>query len=185
MNARNRLYIMAFAVYTSALLVTAVFAWLAIRYDIASNAAQLAIAITGNGLGGFALVLGILRDDRAQKAEEEAAKARQETAKAKQQADEFQKLYVELQQQTEQQRQQAEQQRQQAEQQRQQAEQFRQQAEQERLQAEQERQRAERAEAELQRLRAEHDHEVAARLHRLEIAAGITPPDASDDATEI
>ena len=171
MNARNRLYIMAFAVYTSALLVTAVFAWLAIRYDIASNAAQLAIAITGNGLGGFALVLGILRDDRAQKAEEEAAKARQETAKAKQQADEFQKLYVELQQQTEQQRQQAEQ--------------FRQQAEQERLQAEQERQRAERAEAELQRLRAEHDHEVAARLHRLEIAAGITPPDASDDATEI
>ena len=178
MNARNRLYIMAFAVYTSALLVTAVFAWLAIRYDIASNAAQLAIAITGNGLGGFALVLGILRDDRAQKAEEEAAKARQETAKAKQQADEFQKLYVELQQQTEQQRQQAEQQRQQAEQ-------FRQQAEQERLQAEQERQRAERAEAELQRLRAEHDHEVAARLHRLEIAAGITPPDASDDATEI
>ena len=178
MNARNRLYIMAFAVYTSALLVTAVFAWLAIRYDIASNAAQLAIAITGNGLGGFALVLGILRDDRAQKAEEEAAKARQETAKAKQQADELQKLYVELQQQTEQQRQQAEQQRQQAEQ-------FRQQAEQERLQAEQERQRAERAEAELQRLRAEHDHEVAARLHRLEIAAGITPPDASDDATEI
>ena len=178
MNARNRLYIMAFAVYTSALLVTAVFAWLAIRYDIASNAAQLAIAITGNGLGGFALVLGILRDDRAQKAEEEAAKARQETAKAKQQADEFQKLYVELQQQTEQQRQQAEQQRQQAEQ-------FRQQAEQERLQAEQERQRAERAEAELQRLRAEHDHEVAARLHRLEIAAGITLPDASDDATEI
>ena len=171
MNARNRLYIMAFAVYTSALLVTAVFAWLAIRYDIASNAAQLAIAITGNGLGGFALVLGILRDDRAQKAEEEAAKARQETAKAKQQADELQKLYVELQQQTEQQRQQAEQ--------------FRQQAEQERLQAEQERQRAERAEAELQRLRAEHDHEVAARLHRLEIAAGITPPDASDDATEI
>ena len=150
MNQRNRLYIMAFAVYTSALLVTAVFAWLAIQYNVASSVAQLAIALTGNGLGGFALVLGILRDDRVQKAEEETAKARQETAKAKQQADEFQKLYVESQQ-----------------------------------QAEQERQRAERAEAELQRLRAERDDAVNARLRRLEIAAGITPPDASDDATEI
>jgi DNA anti-recombination protein RmuC len=140
---------MAFAVYTSALLVTAIFAWLAIQYNVASSVAQLAIALTGNGLGGFALVLGILRDDRVQKAEEETAKARQETAQAKQRADEFQKLYVELQQ-----------------------------------QAEQERQRAERAEAELQRLRAEHDNEINARFRRLEIAAGITPPDASDDATE-
>ena len=156
MNQRNRLYIMAFAVYTSALLVTAIFAWLAIQYNVASSVAQLAIALTGNGLGGFALVLGILRDDRVQKAEEETAKARQETAQAKQRADEFQKLYVELQQQ----------------------------AEQERRQAEQQRQRAERAEAELQRLRAEHDNEINARFRRLEIAAGITPPDASDDATE-
>ncbi len=141
---------MAFAVYTSALLVTAIFAWLAIQYNVASSVAQLAIALTGNGLGGFALVLGILRDDRVQKAEEETAKARQETAQAKQRADEFQKLYVELQQ-----------------------------------QAEQQRQRAERAETELQRLRTEHDSGINARLRRLEIAAGITPPDASDDATEI
>ncbi len=156
MNQRNRLYIMAFAVYTSALLVTAIFAWLAIQYNLASNVAQLAIALTGNGLGGFALVLGILRDDRAQKAAEETAKARQETAKAKQQVDQFQKLYVESQQQ----------------------------AEQERRQAEQQRQRAERAEAELQRLRAERNDAVNARLRRLEIATGITPPDASSDATE-
>lgn len=77
---------MAFAVYTSALLVTAVFAWLAIQYSVASNVAQLAIALTGNGLGGFALVLGILRDDRVQKAEEKAAKAQQHAAESEQSA---------------------------------------------------------------------------------------------------
>ena len=52
-------------------------------------------------------------------------------------------------------------------------------------QAEQQCHRAERAEAELERLRAEHDSAVNARLRRLETAAGLTPPDASDDATEI
>ena len=149
MNQRNRLYIMAFAVYTSALLVTAVFAWLAIQYNVASNVTQLAVALTGNGLGGFALVLGILRDDRVQKAEEKAAKAQQEVAKAqqhaaeseqsavkaRQQAAEFQKLSEQLQQQTEQLQQHTEQLRQQTEQERQRAEQFRQQAEQERHQA--------------------------------------------------
>ena len=143
MNARNRLYIMAFAAYTSALLVAAVFAWLAIQQSAAAGVAQLAVAIAGNGLGGFALVLGILRDDRAHRERERADKAEQETVKARQQAAHFQR------------------------------------------QAEAAMQRAERAEAELERLRSGREEEFAARLRRLEIAAGITQPDASDDATEI
>ena len=133
---------MAFAAYTSALLAAAVFAWVALQYSTATGVAQLAVALSGNGIGGFALVLGILRDDRAQKAEQKATKAQKE------------------------------------------AEQFRQQAEQFRQQAEAARQRAERAEAELKQLRSERDNAVNARLRRLEIAAGLAPPDASDDATE-
>jgi len=133
---------MAFAAYTSALLVAAAFAWLAIQHSTAVGIAQLAVALSGNGIGGFALLLGILRDDRAHKAEEKAAKAQQEVNK------------------------------------------FRQEAEELRLHAEQQRQRAERAEAELERLRFGREEEFAARLRRLEIAAGLTPTDASDDATE-
>ncbi len=53
------------------------------------------------------------------------------------------------------------------------------------MHAEQQRQRAERAEAELERLRSAREEEFAARLRRLETAAGLIPPDASDDATEI
>ncbi|MYC35237.1 MAG: hypothetical protein F4X64_18985 [Chloroflexi bacterium] len=133
---------MAFAVYTTALLVTTALAGLALQYSTAAGVVQLAVALSGNGIGGFALVLGILRDDRVQKAEENAAQARQES------------------------------------------EQFKQQAEQFKQQAESERQRAERAEAELERVRAERDQEWAARIRRLEIAAGFAAPDASDDATE-
>ncbi len=135
MNPRYRLYIIAFAIYTSALLVTAALAWLAIQYDMVAGIAQLAVSITGNGLGGVALVFGILQDDRARKAQEETARAREEAAKAQQQAEQY-------------------------------------------------RERAERAEAELQRLRAEQNGEFADRIRRLEIAAGLAPPDTSDDATE-
>ena len=140
---------MAFTAYTSALLAAAVFAWVALQYSTAAGVAQLAVALSGNGIGGFALVLGILRDDRAQKAEQKATEARQETAKAQKEA-----------------------------------EQLRQQAEQLRQQAEVARQRAERAEAELRRLRAEQNTGIHTRLRRLEIAAGLTPPDASDGAAE-
>ena len=87
MNTRNRLYIMAFVAYTSALLVAAVFSWLAIQHNTAVGVAQLTVALSGNGIGGFALLLGILRDDRAQKADERAAKAQQETEKFKQEAE--------------------------------------------------------------------------------------------------
>ena len=158
---------MAFAAYTSALLVAAVFAWLAIQHSMAAGVAQLAVAIAGNGLGGFALVLGILRDDRAQKAEASAKESEQKAAKAQRDAEQFRK---------------------EAEQFRLQAERFQQEAEAARQQVEEARHRAHRAESELERLRAERaerDNELAARVRRLELAAGLTPPDASSDATEI
>lgn len=143
---------MAFAAYTSALLVAAVFSWLAIQHNTAVGVAQLTVTLSGNGIGGFALLLGILRDDRAQKAEQKAAKAQEETAKAQQETAKAQQETAKV---------------------RQEATKFMQ-------ESEQQRQRAERAEAELARLRTD----LAARVLRLETAAGLTPPDASGDATE-
>ena len=87
MNPRYRLYIIAFAIYTSALLVTTALAWLAIQYDMVAGIAQLAVSITGNGLGGVALVFGILRDDRAKKAEEETARVRQQAEQYRERAE--------------------------------------------------------------------------------------------------
>ena len=143
---------MAFAAYTSALLVAAVFAWAALQYSTAAGVAQLAVALSGNGIGGFALLLGILRDDRAQKAEQKATKAQQEATKAQQEATNAQQEATKFQQ-----------------------------------EAVQQRQRAERAEAELERLRserAERDQELAARVHRLEIAFGLVSADQPNDSTE-
>ena len=192
-NQRRQLYLLAFAAYTTSLVVMAALAWLAIQYNTVAGVVQLTIALSGNGLGGFALVLGLLRDDRAererQRADEmaETAKNAVEAAKkSEQKANEAQQLIDQLQQQLQHQAQQqaeesqklvqefqaqVETERQQAEQERQQAEHVRRQAEQERQQAEQERQRANRAEAELQRLRDDQRHE--ARLRRLEEALGL------------
>ena len=138
MNPRNRLYIMAFAAYTSALLVAAVFARAALQYSTAGGVAQLTVALSGNGIGGFALLLGIFRDDRAQKAEASAKESEQKAANARQEAEQFRK------------------------------------------EAEQQRQRAERAEAELESLKTG----LSARVFRLETAAGLATPDASEDSTE-
>ena len=147
---------MAFAVYTTALLATTVLAWLALQYSTAAGVVQLAVALSGNGIGGFALLLGILRDDRAQKADERAAKAEESAKQSDQKAAKAQ----------------------------QEAEQFRQQAEEARQRAERAETERQRAEVELERVRAERDQEIAARIRRLEIAAGFATPDASDDATE-
>ena len=164
MNTRKRLYIMAFAAYTSALLVATVFAWLALQYSTAAGVVQLAVVLSGNGIGGFALLFGILRDDRAQKADERTAKAEESAKQSEQKAAKA---------------------RQDSEQFKQQAEQFKQQAEQFKQQAESERLRAERAEAELGRVRDERDREIAARFSRIEAALGLPSlPDASTDATE-
>ncbi len=162
---------MAFVAYTSALLVATVFAWLALQYSTAAGVAQLAVALSGNGIGGFALLLGILRDDRAQKADERAAKAEESAKQSEQKAAKAQQEIEQL--------------RQQAEQFRQEAEQSRQEAEQSLQQAEEARQRAQRAEAEVGRVRAEHDREIAARFSRIEAALGLPSlPDPSADATE-
>ena len=107
MNTRKRLYIMAFAAYTSALLVATVFAWLALQYSTAAGVAQLAIVLSGNGIGGFALLLGILRDDRAQKADERAAKAEESAKQSEQKAAKAQQEIEQLRQQAEQFRQRA------------------------------------------------------------------------------
>ncbi len=44
--------------------------------------------------------------------------------------------------------------------------------------------RDDRAEAELERIRSQRDQDLTERVRRLEIAAGIASPDASDDTTE-
>ena len=163
MNQRNRLYIMAFAAYTIALLVMAVLAWLVIQHSRGAGIAQLAVALSGNGIGGFALVLGILRDDRAEKAEQRTAQAQQETAEAKQETAKAQQDAAKAQQD---------------------AAKAQQEAEQLRRLAAEARQRAEQAEAELERLRARQNDEFAARIRRLEIAAGLAPPDPGEESTE-
>ncbi len=99
---------MAFAVYTSALLVAAILSWLAIQHNTAVGVAQLTVTLSGNGIGGFALLLGILRDDRAQKAEQKAAKAQEETTKARQETEQLRQRAAQFQAQAEQQRQRAE-----------------------------------------------------------------------------
>ena len=165
MNQRRQLYILAFAAYTTSLVVVAALAWLAIQYNTVAGIVQLTVALSGNGLGGFALVLGILRDDRADRERERAEKAEEEVKQLTQQASEAQR---------------------QAKQFQTQAEQFQTQAEQFQTQAEQERLRAERAEAELQRLRTEYEREIVARVSRIEAVLGLasTPDTENDDATE-
>ena len=154
MNQRRQLYILAFTAYTASLMVMAALAWLAIQYNTVAGIVQLTVALSGNGLGGFALVLGILRDDRADRERERAEKAEESAKQSERKAITAQ----------------------------QQAEQFQQQAEQERLRAEQERLRAERAEAELQRLRAEYERGIVARVRRIEAALGLaSAPDTENN----
>ncbi len=165
MNPRRQLYILAFAAYTTSLVVMAALAWLAIQYNTVAGVVQLTIALSGNGLGGFALVLGLLRDDRAERerrradeAAETAKNAVEAAKKSEQKASEAQELIGQLQVR---------------------AEQLQAQAERERQQAEQERQRAERAEAELRRVR--DGLTLESRFRRIEEALGLPPSDMTPD----
>ena len=177
-----RLYLLAFAIYTITAIVTAILQAVAIRYDESSILAPIATTLSGNFLGGFALVLGILRDDRTAKQRERADKAEGQIKKLQEENQKYRQQRDEAQQLAEQERAQAqawvEQERAQAqarvEQERARAEQVRAQVEQERLQE------RERAQAELQRVRAEYDREIAERFRRLEAVTGITPPAATD-----
>ena len=162
MNPRRQLYILAFAAYTTSLVVMAALAWLAIQYNTVAGVVQLTIALSGNGLGGFALVLGLLRDDRAERERRRADEAVEAAKKSEQKASEAQQLIGQLRHQVQQQ----------AEASQKLVQEFQAQVETERQQAENERERANRAEAELRRLRDDQRHE--ARLRRLEDALGIT-----------
>lgn len=62
-----KLYLLAFIIYTVATIILAVLELAAIRYSDAAILGRLATMLSGGFLGGFALVLGILRDDRVEK----------------------------------------------------------------------------------------------------------------------
>ena len=168
LRQRFKLYLLAFAIYTVTAAVTAVLQALALHYESIAGLAPIIATLSGNFLGGFALVLGILRDDRAEKQRERADRAEDENKKLKQENEQYRQQYELAQQQCElaQQR----------------AAQEREHAEQERARTAQERERAERAEAELQRVRSDRDREIAERLRRLEAFAGLEPPEAADAA---
>ena len=152
MNPRRRLYILAFAAYTTTLALMTALAWLAFQHSTAAGIAQLTVSLSGNALGGFALVLGILRDDRAERERQRADEAVESARKSEQKANDARQLADQLQKQVEQ---------------------SKKEAEQLHAQAEQERQRADRAEAELRRVRDEQ--QLEARFRRLEEALDLTP----------
>ena len=169
MNTRRRLYILAFAAYTTTLALMTALAWLAFQHSAAAGIAQLTVSLSGNALGGFALVLGILRDDRADRERQRADEAVESARKSEQKANEARRLADQLQKQVEQTQKEAEQ--------------LQAEAQQEREQANLERQRADRAEAELRRLRDEQ--QLEARFRRLEEALGLTPENGlADDQSE-
>ena len=148
-----KLYLLALIIYTVATVVLAVLELVAIRYAETAILARVATMLSGGFLGGFALVLGILRDDRFEKERQRAEKAEAAIADWQKRAAETEKQATDWQKRAEQ------------------AEQSRQEAE----------QRQERASAELQRVRAEYSRETAARLRRLEAAVGIAPAEVADD----
>ena len=155
-SQRYKLYVLAFVIYTATAVVTATLQALATRYEEIAVLAPIITTLSGNFLGGFALVIGILRDDRAEKERQRAEKERQRAEKAEETAQKAQKQIGEL----------------------------RQAMQQAQQQAKQERDRADRAEAELQRVRAEREREIEERVRRLEISAGFAPPESADDDSE-
>lgn len=164
---RYKLYLLAFVIYT---IGTAVLVALEVAAELLGDSALLARLVTmmsGSFLGGFALVLGILKDDRYEKEKQRAEKAEAAIA-------DWQKRAVAAEKQAEQAGHKAEQAGHKVEQ----AEQAR-----DRAEAELQRVRAD-AEAELQRVRAEHSRETAERLRRLEAAVGIVPVAAIGDSSD-
>ena len=139
----------------------------AISYAEAAILARVATMLSGGFWGGFALVLGILRDDRFEKERRRAEKAEAAIADWQKQAAETEKRAAENAKQV------ADWQKRIAE-----AEKRAEQAEQARQEAERHR---ERAGAELQRVRAEYSRELADRVRRLEAAVGIAPVGVADD----
>ena len=90
-----KLYLLAFLIYTITAIVTAAMQAAAIRYDESSILAPIATTLSGNFLGGFALVLGILRDDRTAKQRERADKAEVENKKLQEEKEKYRQQYEE------------------------------------------------------------------------------------------
>ena len=105
---RYKLYVLAFVIYTATAVATAALQAVAIRYEAVAVLAPIITTLSGNFLGGFALVLGILRDDRAEKQRERADKAEEENEKLKQEKEEYRRQYELAQQLAEQERERAE-----------------------------------------------------------------------------
>ena len=108
LSEKYKLYALAFVIYSATAVVTATLQALAIRYEEIAVLAPIITTLSGNFLGGFALVLGILRDDRAEKQRERADKAEGENQKLKRQNEEYRRQYELAQQQAEQERDRAE-----------------------------------------------------------------------------
>ena len=151
---RYKLYLLAFVIYTLATAALAALEVLAVYLGDNALLARLVTMLSGSFLGGFALVLGILKDDRYEKERQRAEKAEAAIADWQKRAIESEKRAA-------------------------QAEQSLLQAEQARQQAEQARQHAA---SEVQRVRTEYTRETAVRLRRLEAAVGLVPAVAEDAA---
>ena len=72
---RYKLYLLAFIIYTLATAALAALEVLAAYLGDSALLARLVTMLSGSFLGGFALVLGILKDDRYEKERQRAEKA--------------------------------------------------------------------------------------------------------------
>ena len=98
---RYKLYLLALVIYTAAAVVMTALDLVAIRYDESVPLAHLITTLSGGFLGGIALVLGILRDNRVEQALKRAEVAeeqvKQEQERVKQERERADRAEAELQ----------------------------------------------------------------------------------------
>ena len=88
---RYKLYLLAFIIYTLATAALAALEVLAAYLGDSALLARLVTMLSGSFLGGFALVLGILKDDRYEKERQRAEKAETDNAALQQRLAESEK----------------------------------------------------------------------------------------------
>jgi hypothetical protein len=84
---RYKLYLLALVIYTAAAVVMTALDLVAIRYDESVPLAHLITTLSGGFLGGIALVLGILRDNRVEQALKRAKVAEEQVKQERERAD--------------------------------------------------------------------------------------------------
>ncbi len=84
---RYKLYLLALVIYTAAAVVMTALDLVAIRYDESVLLAHLITTLSGGFLGGIALVLGILRDNRVEQALKRAEVAEEQVKQERERAD--------------------------------------------------------------------------------------------------